>query len=866
MSDVDHARFSRAFESLVQEIGAATAKYNGEVLRSLNGRELQELVRWISLHRPPLRPCVIAVATTLQSWVTESKAAIAKGNAGAGGPNGTTRASTSSALSSCDSEVHSNSGDSMTVLDDMIGKMEHESGQSLMNVFDDGCSADEQVPLRVPLALADQQAHMERERSDAWDKNYYTLQNALIKYSGIDNLYDAGQNKRLSAKEEEHILKLLAWSQQQRELREAGDLPVDRIRRLDSLCTRKLWSWDRDVQQQQESGGGVRRSASSPHTGAAKASVPTQSAQAAEHSSDPPLRDLDNRAPFPAAQPSAQEMAARKAANKLITRRATTYITKVKGRSAQHRKQDNEWLKYFQLLCDYDVVNGTFQVPENTMVRDSKGNICQLGMWLAAQYASLREYELDYPVYYAALADVFATGRLKPPEDSKAPSPTGEASSSSAIAQPAPRSTLNSSPSRQLSRTTTGNNADGQRHSSAAHASSRTSSPATHSPGLEAIFAAAIGSGGDTAPSTPRGIKRKSPDGSPRVPSASQAAPQQHKKRAAAEESDRAYVMSTGTVDSDSTSDTETSHSPPPRSAPAANLNTATHSDARNGSTATHQLAQPATTVAPGAGVSLKSKHLFQSRSDGSLLEAEVSLPMPSLAGSKAKGTAAFTSIAAAAPAAVPTMQQSGVPAARGSLSVNGEADHTAAAKVTPAAKRSRSPLASTADGSFSTTGLLNSTTSHNMANASVNGTAVHTTAGGPAPAHHSSIRNPLPFEATVAPTSYAMRPVAVRLLNDSFAAFVYGKDGHRKFGIGRVLTAATAAPNGTTKVQLLTPRDRSDPVNSRYRADDSADVIMDMPDLIFNSLRMDEGKTTTKPTACVVCSLDQVPCSAAVT
>jgi hypothetical protein len=850
MSDVDHARFSRAFESLVQEIGAATAKYNGEVLRSLNGRELQELVRWISVHRPPLRPCVIAVATTLQSWVTESKAAIVKGNAGAGGPNGTTRASTSSALSSCDSEVHSNSGDSMTVLDDMIGKMEHESGQSLMNVFDDRCSADEQLPLRAPLALAGRQAHTERQRSDTWDKNYYTLQNALLKYSGIDNLYEAGQNKRLSAKEEEHILKLLAWSQQQRDLREAGDLPVDRIRRMDSLCTRKLWSWDRDVQQQQESSGAVRRSTPSPHTSAAKASVHKQPAQAAEHSSDPPLRDLDNRAPFPAAQPNPQEIAARRAANKLIARRATTYITKVKGRSAQHRKQDNEWLKYFQLLCDYDVVNGTFQVPENTMVRDSKGNVCQLGMWLAAQYASLREYELDYPVYYAALADVFATGRLKPPEDSKAPSPTEEASSSRASAQRAPQSVLNSSPTRQGSRDSTGNNADGQHHTSAAHAlpgkhaSSRTSSPATHSPELEAIFATAIGSEGDMAPSTPRGIKRKSPDGSPHVPSAAQAAPQQHKKRAAPEEPDRAYVMSTGTVDSDSTSDTETSHSTPPRTAPAANLGTATHSNSRNGSTAIHQPTAPATTVAPGAGVSLKSKHLFQSRLDGSLQEAEVSLPTPSLAGSKGKATAAFTSISSAAPATVPTMQQSGVPAVRGSLSMNGEGGHTATAKLAPTAKRSRSPVASTAGVSSSTTGLLNSTISHKMANASVNGTAVHTTAGGPAPAHHSSIRNPLPREATVAPTSYAMRPVAVRLLNDPFAAFVYGKDGHRKFGIGRVLTAPTAAPNGTTKVQLLTPRDRSDPVNSRYRADDSTDVIMDMPDLIFNSLRMDEGKT----------------------
>jgi hypothetical protein len=834
MSDVDHARFSRAFESLVQEIGAATAKYNGEVLRSLNGRELQELVRWISVHRPPLRPCVIAVATTLQSWVTESKAAIVKGNAGAGGPNGTTRASTSSALSSCDSEVHSNSGDSMTVLDDMIGKMEHESGQSLMNVFDDRCSADEQLPLRAPLALADRQAHTERQRCDTWDKNYYTLQNALLKYSGIDNLYEAGQNKRLSAKEEEHILKLLAWSQQQRELREAGDLPVDRIRRMDSLCTRKLWSWDRDVQQPQESGSGVRRSASSPYTGAVKAS---QSAPAAEHSSDPPLRDLDNRAPFPATQPNPQEMAARRAANKLITRRATAYITKVKGRSAQHRKQDNEWLKYFQLLCDYDVVNGTFQVPENTMVRDSKGNVCQLGMWLAAQYASLREYELDYPVYYAALADVFATGRLRPPEDSKAPSPIAEASSSNATAQPAPRPERNSSPTRQASRYSTGKNADGQHHSSAAHASpgrhasSRTSSPATHSPGLEAIFATAIGSEGDLAPTTPRGIKRKSPDGSPHVPSASQAAPQQHKKRAAAEEPDRAYVMSTGTVDSDSTSDTETSHSTPPRSAPAAILSTATHSNSRSGSTAIHQPTAPATTVAPGAGVSLKSKHLFQSRSDGSVQEAEVSLPMPSLAGSKAKGTVAFTSIAAAVPATVPTTQSSGVSARRGSLSVNGEVDRTAEAK------RSKSPVAST-------TRLPGPLISHTMVNTSVKGTAAPPTAGGPAHAHYNGSSASLHHEATAVSTSYAIRPVAVRLLNDSFAAFVYGKDGHRKFGIGRVLTAPTAAPHGPTKVQLLTPRDRSDPVNSRYRADDSTDVIMDMPDLIFNSLRMDEGKT----------------------
>jgi hypothetical protein len=846
MSDVDHARFSRAFESLVQEIGSATAKYNGEVLRSLNGRELQELVRWISVHRPPLRPCVIAVATTLQSWVTESKAAIAKGNAGAVGPNGTTRASTSSALSSCDSEVHSNSGDSMTVLDDMIGKMEHESGQSLMNVFDDRCSADEQVPLRGPLALADQQAHMERERSDAWDKNYYTLQNALLKYSGIDNLYEAGQSKHVSAKEVEHILKLLAWSQQQRELREAGDLPVDRIRRMDSLCTRKLWSWDRDVQQQQESNSEVRRSAASPYTGAAKASAFKQSAPAAEHSSDPPLRDLDNRAPFPAAPPNPQEMAARRAANKLITRRATTYITKVKGRTAQHRKQDDEWLKYFHLLCEYDVMHGTFQVPENTMVRDGKGNICQLGMWLAAQYASLREYELDYPVYYAALADVFATGRLRPPEDSKAPSPTGEASSSSAIVQPAPRSVHNSSPTRHVSRDSTGNNADGQYHSSAAHgsagrlASSRTSSPATHSPGLEAIFAAAIGSGGDTAPSTPRGIKRKSPDGSPHMPSASQAALQQHKKRAAAEDPDRAYVMSTGTVDSDSTSDTETSHSTPPRCAPAANLNTATHSDARNGSTAIHQPTQPAATAAPGAGVSLKSKHLFQSRSDGSLQEAGVSLPMPSLAGSKAKGTTAFTSIAAAAPATVPTTQWSGVPADRGSLSMYGEGGHTAAAKVTHTAKRSRSPVVSSTAASSTT-----ATISHNSTNKSMNSAAAHTTAGGPTPAHHSSSSVPLHREPTEAsPASYALRPVAVRLLSDPFAAFVYEKDGHRKFGIGRVLAAATAAPNGTTKVQLLTPRERSDPVNSRYRADDGTDVIMDLPDLIYNSLRMDEGKT----------------------
>lgn len=495
MNSVDGDRYCNALATLVRTVDVALSQYRAEMLAS---GTVADLSKWIRLNRPELKDAVFDVPK-VSDWATNAlklfKPPLVTTNisseqvVGDGLVKESDAASNSSAecvdnVADChstngaelvvsenhdasaqesegmaDSEEQVTSTDSITMLDKMIDNMADVSGDGLMDVFDDAENNTGTEEYDIPVVKSDPSdaeaqngvhSTLQTQTPQQWQKSYYLFQNALIRYKGIDGLNDAAQSKHVSLVEQLSTEELIAWSEQQRTLRDHNELTDGQVEMLDSLCRRKLWSWDHARSASRH----ARERSPAPATPSPQSRSPFTPAVVSQHSrpatptgsntapsagpTSGPLRELD-RPSTPT--PSPQQLAIKRAANRKQVAKVRANMAKNKRRTAGERKQDDDFLRHYALLLEYEVSHNTYMPPADYTTKDAQGKVVQLGMWVNCQLASLAEYETEYPYWYDALAALAETGKLwvsEQPTDAAATASTGPLGSSSSGGGPRP--------------------------------------------------------------------------------------------------------------------------------------------------------------------------------------------------------------------------------------------------------------------------------------------------------------------------------------------------------------------------------------------------------------------------------------------
>jgi hypothetical protein len=446
MKNENGERYCRAFDALVKSIDKAVHKYRSEAQKCLGNERTSALATWIMGHKPKLEASVRGLQVLI-TWLEEAKACNKAGSAGERHPRSLSEGNLeerrnnfdcllSSAESIQDDDVAA-SEDSMTLLDTMIGSMEEYTGQPLLQVFDEFPNGNDDAadttngdslqhkspPRRSTHNLVNQTPSSPPSNNEAsWERSYYTFQNALIRYKDIEGLEAIAVNKQVSVDDQRAATELIIWSQQQRVDRQNGRLNESQITKLDSLVRRRMWCWD------------VPRGRSQ-----AQSSQHRQSGSFSDHA---PLRELYSQPAFPASEdtPSASASSAsaatavgKKVARKVVAKKIPR--KKIRGKvSAEEKAQNLEWSEYFHLLQLYGSTHENYQVPQEYVTRNSRGEEVALGVWLYVQMISLEEYMTEAPQWYEALAELIQEGKLWPVDHSASSSASGTVPAASATA------------------------------------------------------------------------------------------------------------------------------------------------------------------------------------------------------------------------------------------------------------------------------------------------------------------------------------------------------------------------------------------------------------------------------------------------
>jgi hypothetical protein len=595
MKKEDGERYCRAFDALVSSIDKAVLRYRTEAQKCLGNERTSALATWIMRNKPKLETSVRGLQVLI-TWLEEAKScrkakdsqgkrarSLSEGNVEKHINNFDCLLSTAESIND---EEAAASEDSMTLLDTMIYSLEEFTGQPLLQVFDEfpndnipDTSNGDTIPhesshpsqSRNTAKPVNQEPHASFSNHLAsWERSYYTFQTALIRYKDIEGLEAIAVNKQVSAEDQRAASELIVWSKQQRMDRQSGRLNKEQISKLDSLVRRRLWCWDLPRGRSQ-----------------AQSAKPSRTGSTSDHA---PMRELDDRPAFPDpddAPPTSSSSASATAAGKKVARKIVAKKIprkKVRGKvSAEEKAQNIEWSEYFHLLQLYGASHENYQVPQEYVTRNSRGEEVALGVWLYVQMISLEEYMTEAPQWYEALAELIQEGKLWPVDHSACSSSSGPA------------------PTAPVTTTATGSSAGNSRRSSPAMVG-------THSVTEENTRESS------GAPS--RGVKRRMFSDQSVSQSSSRSASPHHTSQAQAHKKG----MSAREAAADGSASTAAEHNPEP---------------ALKASHTTVALAPPS----EPASFSLKNKELFRRSGDLSDASREtysdqdmgVSLPRPSL-------------------------------------------------------------------------------------------------------------------------------------------------------------------------------------------------------------------------------------------
>lgn len=392
------------FKVLVEAIDDAISVYATEMVDAT--QDLTGLALWLSKARTMIRKrekTVVADSSSVNPDQTSTQTQLE--------PNGA-----DGAAQNVDHNIDTNSNSNQS--GDFV--ME-ELDNPYSSVFDDdfvdenGAAGDMDVPNNVPaVSQSAQESEGEEElveNDEEWDKNRLNLQRALIKHGSIveleDYLGDIYKGSVEPSDEKRRLFDLVQWSNKQRRRKTYGYLDPYQISKLDDLCEKQLWSWERAPEKTQEV----------PRKAIFADGVGTISRVLENASSYSPIPSRSTQARSPQLQEAAAIKKAAQEARKVSQATKRAAMKAVKEARAQSKMRgkkavNKEWDQYFNLVKKHMPLNAKGHIWDMPLdyVAVSQGKTIQLGIWLHVQKQEMARYEHESPNWYNKLASLFEQG------------------------------------------------------------------------------------------------------------------------------------------------------------------------------------------------------------------------------------------------------------------------------------------------------------------------------------------------------------------------------------------------------------------------------------------------------------------------